>query len=551
MKIKNIGRKIKEKTKDSFYIWKHTGFLRGIIENREFESLERDKEDENHILIAFYPTGGFGDGIISSKLLDELMMLGPVRIDVFCNNMVFGQAVYGGRPGVQVFPYDAYEHSKYMYDIALTVEHFVHVTHYNAKNVAKYAPALADKMHALGESIHKIRPDIGQQCYREAMHFKRCELLGINRYTELNHVNVFHIKDQRSAVYLREEYLTRLEELDILDKKFITINRGADSMGRSGMQTKVWPEEYYVEFVKLFKEKYRDYQVYQIGSKGNTKIQGADKCIFGENLEVIKWILKKSKLHLDCEGGMVHLASQLSTKCAVVFGPTPAHMYAYPWNINLVPGKCNNCMGSHADWAFSCYRGLQKPECMYSITADMVMDAIADHMSEKTEEKNIEVITINKNETPIITSDTQKEIELLQKNSNLITVSDDDKRMISLLNEKLDFSKFQGKRVLVLNAKRSIVPWYLMSKQMDVSIVDENFGWNGTKQDVSHCNYMRECKEAGMDVRFGSGLCIPYDDASFDCIVKLHDNIYGAGEHIERIIRVHGVIVEIVSNMLA
>ena len=542
MIVKRILKKSKQKIRDISFIFRHTNFLRGIIESRSFESLEREKEDEGHILIAFYPTGGFGDGIISSKLLDEFMTLGPVRIDVFCNNIAFGQAVYGKRPNVRVLPYDAYEHSKYIYDIALTVEHFIHVDYYKAKNVAKYSPALADKMHALGVSIRKVRPDIGQQCYREAMHFERCKLLGINRYTELNHINVFHIQDQRSAVYLDKDYLSKLEELGILGKKYITINRGADSMGRSGTQTKVWPEEYYVEFVRLFKQRYPDIHVYQIGSKGNTKIKGADRYVFGENLEVIKWVLKNSKLHLDCEGGMVHLASQLSTKCLVIFGPTPAHMYAYPWNINLIPKNCSNCMGSHEDWAFTCYRGLSEPECMYSITADMVMNAITAYIDEK-KEKSVQEIQLVYQKIDSVNTNIEEEIEWITRNNKLISITNKDKKILMELYDNVDFSSMTGKNILVLNPKRSIIPWYLMSKQMRVSIVDEDFGWDGKIEDVSHCEYMRLCKEAGIEVRFGSDLCIPYDDDMFDLIIC--ENILDKSEKNEliRVLNKNGIII--------
>ena len=544
MSVISLAKKLNEKVRDIYFISRHTNFLRGIIESRSFESLEREKEDEGHILIAFYPTGGFGDGIISSKLLDELMTLGPVRIDVFCNNIAFGQAVYGKRPGVRVLPHDAYEHSKYIYDIALTVEHFVHVDHYNAKNVAKYSPALADKIHALGVSISKVRPDIGQQCYREALHFERCKLLGINRYTELNHINVFHITDQRSAVYLDENYLLRLEELDVLEKKYITINRGADSMGRSGTQTKVWPEEYYIEFVKLFKQQYPDIEIYQIGSKGNTKIVGVDKYIFGENLEVVKWILKNSKLHLDCEGGMVHLASQLSTKCVVIFGPTPAHIYAYPWNINLVPKNCNNCMGIHEDWAFTCYRGLPEPECMYSITADMVMNSIKDYMDNK-KEKSVQEIQLDYQKIDNISTNIEEEIELITRNNKLISIVDKDKKTLMELHNSVDFSSMKEKNVLVLNPKRSIIPWYLMSKQMKVSIVDEDFGWDGRIEDVSHCEYMRSCKEAGIEVRFGSELCIPYGDSVFDFIIYENMSNKSKKNQLIRVLNEYGTIITV------
>ena len=66
-----------------------------LINGSELDLIRKEECDKNLIVIAFYPTGGFGDYIISSKLLDEILLSTVCRIDVYCENMVFGNAIYG------------------------------------------------------------------------------------------------------------------------------------------------------------------------------------------------------------------------------------------------------------------------------------------------------------------------------------------------------------------------------------------------------------------------------------------------------------------------
>ena len=79
------------------------------------------------------------------------------------------------------------------------------------------------------------------------------------------------------------------------------------------------------------------------------------------------------------EGGLVHLATNLGTKCVVLFSPTQPNIYAYPNNINIVYATCNGCYGLYEN-GYACARGLEKPECMYSITPEMVMEKIAEYI---------------------------------------------------------------------------------------------------------------------------------------------------------------------------
>ena len=388
MRIKEKIRKIKNRLIDSKFLFTHSHLMRNMVESIEDELISQNGKKDDILYISFYPTGGFGDYIISSKLLDEISQIVPCKIDVYCENVTFGKAVYEGREKVEIFPINTFYSQMWKYDLALKVEHFIHIEKQNANKIAKINPIFMDKLNKLGHGYRTYYPDVEQQWFRENIHFRRCEIKGINRWTELSHEGIFKIEDQKTWIPMREEYKKRLQELGLNEKKYITLNRGADSMGRSKMQTKVWPLEHYNDFVVLFKNQYPDIEIVQVGASVNAKIRGVDKYILGESLEVTKWILKGSILHLDCEGGLVHLATQLDTKCAVVFGPTPKHFYEYPQNINMVYEGCNNCMGTHPEWAFECYKGLSEPECMYKVTPEIVMKNIKSYMdSIRKEEK--------------------------------------------------------------------------------------------------------------------------------------------------------------------
>lgn len=366
-KIRGINGLVKAITKKNI----NTTLYEGLTYNKVAEA------DEKKLFLAFRPTGGLGDYIISLKLLDELMSYCPTICDVFCENLYFGDAIYGHRDNVEVVPANDFDRLIKQYDLVITAEHFVHVHTWNPFKLAKLSLPLCQKISTLRAKWEYLFLNIDKQCYREAMHFKQCEFLGINRYTELNMGNIFSIKDKKVNIHLLDNARDRWKELGLENISYITLNYGADKMNTNKLQIKVWPMVYYEKFCELFRNKYPNIRIIQVGGKGNEKIKGVDQYILGENLEVSKWILKESLLHIDCEGGLVHLATQLGAKCAVIFGPTPIHMYAYEQNINLVSSKCSNCMGMHEKWAFECYRGLDKPECMYDITPEKLMSEIS------------------------------------------------------------------------------------------------------------------------------------------------------------------------------
>ena len=56
-----------------------------------------------------------------------------------------------------------------------------------------------------------------------------------------------------------------------------------------------------------------------------------------------------------------------------------AHWCLHLWHINIKVGNCHDCCGVYMD-SNRCARGLEKPECMYSITPEIVMGNIEKYL---------------------------------------------------------------------------------------------------------------------------------------------------------------------------
>lgn len=532
------GRKIKDRLKDCVVLFGSAHLLRELINGSGLDLIRKEECDKNLISIAFYPTGGFGDYIISSKLLDEILLSVPCRIDVYCENVVFGNAIYQTRPGVRVIPYESLQGHRSVYDLVLRVEHFVHVLSCNQYRIAKLQPEFSDKVVRLGKNIKTIRPEIEQQWYREAMHFRICSFHGINRYTELRMGNVFKIPDRYAYVDLKEEYGDCLDGFGLESKKYITLNRGADSMGRSTMQTKVWPQEYYEQLVEMMKKEKPNIVIVQLGTSSNTKIRGVDKYVLGRTMEVTKWILKNSCLHIDCEGGLVHLATQLGTKCVVLFGPTPMNMYAYPQNINLVSDKCSNCMGTHKDWAFSCLKDAGKALCMHDLQPDYVYNFVRDYLENYKKKENKEITTILCENENYENYDWLKKI--CQKENPYVTIGNKSFHIIDEVKKnikKLD----DGCKIAVVGLKTDILAHALHILGYSVVEFDCTYGFSGNLGDTKFEKYTMAEQNVGIECRLGDAWCIPYPEEAFDIVISVKSENAKSLTDYERVLKKKGI----------
>jgi|GEM_PF-3781107 len=350
--------------------------LISIYKFRNKFAICRDGFNDDIAHIAFAPTGGFGDYIISAKILEELLDIDKCEIDVYVEKINFGKAVYANRNHVNVLDYNDFEKNRNKYDLALLVEHFVHVKNLNAKRLKKLAPNIYSSAMYIKNNWDSLYINIDEQAYRERIRFDICRQKGLDRWTQLRMDEAFPVKEKSVYIPLLENAHDEWIKDDKSKEKYITVNFGTDVIQIGKTQLKMWPKASFESAIKNIKSKHPNIKIYQLGAIDAEKLKGCDEYILGQNIELVKWIIKGSICHVDCEGGLVHLATMLGTKCVVMFNVTPMHMYAYSQNINIKGDECDYCMGLSRDWAYKCIKGYDK--CHSIASVEKVSAAVTD-----------------------------------------------------------------------------------------------------------------------------------------------------------------------------
>lgn len=336
------------------------------------------------ISIAIKLGPGLGDAVIRKRLIIEIIKMAPeARIDIYVPGKLFVESFYSDVTQINEIIEDAgglYQAHHKEYSLSMAIFFMIQVNHIEydiIKNInLEFAEAM--KQHIYNHNKYGLQLFPATQ---NSIHFMRAAYKGWNCYSLYNYTGVFHIADSKVNIPLKSEYGIKFSNSTLSDIQYITFNYGNGVSGKNRKDTvsKQWPKEYFMRFVDLFKNKYSSIKVVQVGDMSTEKIPHADEYILGENIEYVKYVLKNSIMHIDIEGGLMHLATQIGTKCVCLLGITQANLFAYPQNINIVSEKCSGCYCLYDD-TYECAKGLDVPLCMKSITPEMVMNRIINYM---------------------------------------------------------------------------------------------------------------------------------------------------------------------------
>lgn len=341
--------------------------------------------------VAFILDSGLGDAIIARKVFDAIVELAPdCAIDIFCsteNHKSFARAFYGHIKNLNVISdYNLFkEKYKGSYDIALTVTgyNFIRFLGLNAEQLNKRAPKLFEAMYKVNEynKLYIYRLYNRALCI-PLIHMTAAKILNKNCYTFLSCENALPIHDNKVDIPLAPDYKTAFDDL-LLDE-YITIYSDFREAEKDRPIVKMWPIKYLVEYVSLIRKRFPCVEIVQCGGRGDIRIPNADRHFLGCDLELTKYILANSLLHVGSEGGLIHLATQLGTKCLTLFGPSDVAYYGYDQNINLVSEVCSPCMYLFGDSSNrNCLRGAKEPPCMLSHTPQLVCELTCNYLKHK------------------------------------------------------------------------------------------------------------------------------------------------------------------------
>ena len=287
----------------------------------------RDLKQREKIRILLVMIGGLGDYIVYLSFYQRLLEYMPDAEIVIQGETVLLDAIYGQKENAVITSSDLKIETLNEFDCILELGHFIKVVWHEPTSL----PEEFTRKLTVYEAEYERRYSI--QDMRDALFIQRMMIARRNRYDALGGGPIFKL----GRVKLRIEFSEQAKHIyaGYNFKQYVTFNYGSAKIREATEeQMKVWPKEYYKEWICRFKKKYPNLEVIQIGVKDAVKIEGADRYILGGSLEVVKYILKNALFHLDCEGGLVHLATAVDTKCIVLFGPTPLEYYAYPQNVN-------------------------------------------------------------------------------------------------------------------------------------------------------------------------------------------------------------------------
>lgn len=337
--------------------------------------------------IAISVTGGIGDMVVQKRLISEIIRLLPdCAIDIYTvDTDEFVKFLYTDCESInEVLPNLGIRYEKNLreYSLALFIEGtaFIRVDYFNPTVYSEpdYT-GLVNAITKLTKFCEKEKATMNTPMY--ALTGRRL-FEGKNCYTWFSCGGAFEINDQKVMIpdtVGAQEWFGRT---GLIKKKYITLNYGNGKCSDGRFVSKAWPHEYFNQLSKLLHDRYKDVQLVQLGTKRADKIELMDEYYFGQDFDKVACILKNSLLHIDIDGGLVHLASQIGTKCVVLFGSTPVKIYGYEQNINIVSEKCKECFGLYSN-GFQCARGLEEPECMYSIKPEQVMEKITEYMEKE------------------------------------------------------------------------------------------------------------------------------------------------------------------------
>lgn len=356
--------------------------------------------DDRKVNVVFELTGGMGDRVIAANYIAAFQArfgADTVNIDlvtregngdhaIFREGYIINRVFFG-----QNVPYQKLQEES---DLWLKMERHIEIKHKNFARLSQLEPALIDYVFEIEKYQAMYAPafdksgntyDLRKTKIDMLLGKKRMQQADVNGFLRIDETPLYHLPMDESDAFL--------ETLGLRTKQFITVHRGSD-VNLSKDNNKLWAHDNYVALIGLLKKNYPDIQIVQLGvSKDRCDaMDGVDLNLVGKTtMEQVKLLLKHALVHVDGEGGMVHIRHMLSGGPSIVlFGPTPLDFYGYDENINIRGTGCPAwCEWSIFGWHQSCAKGLKQPDCMKNITPDCVFEAFQNFYEQRNcDERN-------------------------------------------------------------------------------------------------------------------------------------------------------------------
>lgn len=328
-------------------------------------------------------SGGIGDYLTVSRFVRDLSAVaGGFAFDIYCTAPPRAEWVFSAIPGLRSCQNDVlFDAAMRQYDLALWVGAFVLVH----EDVAQWdrlrrRPGLAQAAEAIVRYRPKIDLFIRNHPYTDGFLGQKAVYSNATRATYLHHIAGIPYGGDHFPV---DSDTGAPERFGLAPGRYITVHNGFDPgfVVTAERATKCYP--YFGAVIPLLKARRPDLTFVQLGASTSDRIAEADIDLLGRTtLREAAGVLAGAVLHIDNEGGLVHVARCLGVRSAVVFGPTPSNYFGYPGNINIDPTFCGGCWWITQSWMNQCPRDFDTARCMTEQPPEAVAEAILRRLAE-------------------------------------------------------------------------------------------------------------------------------------------------------------------------
>ncbi len=325
------------------------------------------------LYFAFAITGGLGDCLVIARFVRDLAAhCGPFRFDLFSPKPHFTAWAFANMPGLQAAHHDiSFNQLLPDYDVCMRLnQHAIvydkYVNHralYKRENLVRVIKNLIEYRPRIDVFVQH-HPWMDNYLARFAV------FSGATRRDYMHMMAGIPYGGDRLAVPKDASIGPRL---GLAPRSYVTVHNGFDTdfVITGPRATKCYP--HFGSVVAMLKRLAPHLKFVQLGTTTSEPIAECDLVLLHQTtLDEASGLIAGAALHLDNEGGMVHLAACLGTRSAVLFGPTPSDYFGYPSNLNFDPPVCGNCWWMKRSWMDVCAKGYDTPLCLTEQDPELV-----------------------------------------------------------------------------------------------------------------------------------------------------------------------------------
>jgi hypothetical protein len=319
--------------------------------------------DTAHLAVA--ATGGIGDLIVIARFMRDIAeATQAISFHVFVPRPETAAWVFQNVTGFAgAYPDSLFEQVRDEYDMAIRANSFVitYTEHLRWGHLCK-TPRMAEIAFSIIRGRAEVDPYVEQHPYLDNRLARDIVHEGWTRRDYMHHLAGIEYGGDRMAL---PRARGALERFGLAAGAYVTIHNGFDTdfVVTGKRATKCYP--FFSEVVMLMRRARPDLMFVQLGTITSEVIAPCDVNLINRtSMPEAAALIACAAMHIDNEGGLVHLAACLGTPSTVVFGPTPSAYFGYAHNVNIDPNFCGDCWWKTRSWMDRCAEGFSEPRCL-------------------------------------------------------------------------------------------------------------------------------------------------------------------------------------------